>query len=354
MYSTCLFCKSDLGANESIEHFPVGRRLAFDGAKGRLWVVCRKCERWNLTPLEERWEAIEECERSYRDTRLRVSTDNIGLARIGEGLELVRIGRPLRPEFAAWRYGDQFGKRRKRTMIQTGAAIVGVATIPFAGPLLGISLGGMGWNVYQAGSFIVNTYQGRKIAALVHTLDGRDLVIRKGHVAQTKMMRAEKGMPWGISVKHRKGREAGVPWWRYDPDDTTSELYGEDALRATTQLLPHINHKGASAKVVKDAVSLATAGDDAIAVFNRVLNMTATTSFFRRDDEGKLAGVPAEHRLALEMLTHEESERRALEGELEILEAAWKDAEEIAHISDNLFLPPEVDERIKEMKGRGA
>ncbi len=88
MYTTCLFCKGALGTNEVIEHFPVGRRLAFDSAKGRLWVVCRRCERWNLTPLEERWEAVEECERAFQETRLRVSTDQIGLARVGEGLEL--------------------------------------------------------------------------------------------------------------------------------------------------------------------------------------------------------------------------------------------------------------------------
>lgn len=119
MYSTCRFCKSSLGANEAIERFPVGRRLAFDAAKGRLWVVCRKCERWNLSPLEERWEAIEECERSYRGTKLRTSTDQIGLARLAEGLELVRVGKPLRPEFAAWRYGDQFGARRRRALLRT-------------------------------------------------------------------------------------------------------------------------------------------------------------------------------------------------------------------------------------------
>src|SRR5689334_749936 len=110
MYSTCLFCQASLGRNEAIEHFPVGRRLAYDAATGRLWVVCRKCERWNLTPLEERWEAIDDAERSYRGTRLRVSTDNVGLARLREGTELVRIGKPERPELAAWRYGDQFGK----------------------------------------------------------------------------------------------------------------------------------------------------------------------------------------------------------------------------------------------------
>jgi hypothetical protein len=112
MYKTCIYCTRNLGDNESVENFPVGRRLAFDAGKGRLWVVCDNCRRWNLTPLEERWEAIEECERQYRDTTVRYSTDNVGLARLSEGLDLVRIGKPLRPEFAAWRYGREFLQRR--------------------------------------------------------------------------------------------------------------------------------------------------------------------------------------------------------------------------------------------------
>ena len=76
MYATCLFCASRLGTNEIIEAFPIGRRLAFDAAKGRLWVVCRRCERWNLTPLEERWEAVEDCERQFRDARKRVTSES--------------------------------------------------------------------------------------------------------------------------------------------------------------------------------------------------------------------------------------------------------------------------------------
>src|ERR1041384_4565087 len=98
MYRACLFCHADLGANQTVEHLPVGRRIAFDQRKGRLWVVCRKCERWNLTPFDERWEAREECERLFRETRVRFSTDEIGLARLREGTELVRIGEPLRPD----------------------------------------------------------------------------------------------------------------------------------------------------------------------------------------------------------------------------------------------------------------
>jgi hypothetical protein len=113
MYTSCIFCHEPLGRNEHIAHFLVGRRLAFDSAKGRLWVICKRCAQWNLAPLEERWEAVEECERAFRTVRTRVSTPEISLARMPDGLDLVRIGAPLRPEFAAWRYGDRFGARQR-------------------------------------------------------------------------------------------------------------------------------------------------------------------------------------------------------------------------------------------------
>ena len=52
--------------------------------------------------------------------------------------------------------------------------------------------------------------------------------------------------------------------------------------------------------------------------------------------------MPHPTRLALEMALHED-QRRALEGELWILEQAWKEAEEIAAIADNLLLPAGTD-----------
>ncbi len=79
MYSTCLHYHKPLGRNDAVEHFPIGRRFAFDSAKGRLWIVCQHCARWNLTPIEERWEAVEESETAFRAQRLRAQTDNIGL-----------------------------------------------------------------------------------------------------------------------------------------------------------------------------------------------------------------------------------------------------------------------------------
>ena len=54
MYSTCLYCTSDLGQNQVVEPMPVGRRVAFDAGNGRLWVICCACVKWNLVPFDSR------------------------------------------------------------------------------------------------------------------------------------------------------------------------------------------------------------------------------------------------------------------------------------------------------------
>lgn len=162
MYTTCVFCNSALGANKVVEHFPVGRRLAFDAAKGRLWVVCRRCERWNLTPLEERWEAIEECEREFAGTKLRVATDNVGLARLVEGLELVRIGAPQRQELAAWRCGDQFGRRGRRMLALATAGVAAAGIVMIAHPLFGVVSSGLAMQVPSAINVARNVHRNRR------------------------------------------------------------------------------------------------------------------------------------------------------------------------------------------------
>ena len=351
MYSTCLFCHTTLGANEAVEHFPVGRRLAFDAAKGRLWVVCRKCERWNLTPIEERWEAIEECERSYRDTKLRVSTEQIGLARLSEGLELVRIGKPQRPEFAAWRYGDQFGRRRRKSIIQGVAIAAGIITVPILGPALGLSLGGMGGLVYQLGNLSYGLYNNRRIVARVRDSEGNILPVMALGARQTTMLTPTENEPWGLRITHRSVASPGLEWLRYEKRLPQTDIRGEDAVRAAAQLLPTLNAKGASSKQVKDAVVLATEHTDPAIVFDRAARLAATKRSWNDFGKGAmLALISPELRLALEMVSHEESERRALEGELYLLENAWKEAEEIAAISDDMFLPEEISNRLTAMK----
>jgi hypothetical protein len=353
MYSTCLFCHTDLGANEAIEHFQVGRRLAFDAAKGRLWVVCRKCERWNLTPVEERWEAIEECERGFRGTKLRVSSDHIGLARVSEGTELVRIGAPQRPEFAAWRYGDQFGRRRKKQLALTGAVLAGGALILPFGAAIGasVTIGGTGsWNLAQ---LAVMAFHRNHIVARIKSPDGEQMIVRRHHVEDAMLLRREYERSWGLRLQYGTAKS----WWQYDSEDDTAVVYGEEALRLAGQILPTMNHRGASKRKLKEAIALIERQSDADSFFRaaaKVADMPNWDHLRSSDERGTLENLPSEVLLALEMLSHEESERRAMEGELQLLEEAWREAEEIAAISDNLFLPTEISKRLAEMKRDGS
>jgi hypothetical protein len=338
VYSTCLFCNVSLGTNEVIESFPVGRRLAFDAANGRLWVVCRKCERWNLSPLDERWEAIEACERRFRDTRLRVSTDNIGLARLSEGLELVRVGAALRPEFAAWRYGDQFGRRRLRQMVRVGLGVSIVGGAIAGGIALGVSAGvGFGsggwwiWRGIYAGYRRIAYGSPEAVVARIPYQDPRagDVVlsVRRRQLTDVRLGVASSGE---LLISLPSGRDV-------------LQLTGDDAQRAAGYVLPAINAAGAERTDVERAVQLIESSRKPAGEF--LFDVALQTGTGRR-----LQDLPNASRLALEMASHEDSERRAMEGELALLEAAWRQAEEIAKIADNLLVPPGVDEFLEKNK----
>lgn len=357
MYSTCIFCHASLGANNSIEPFPIGRRLAFDPARGRLWVVCSKCERWNLTPIEERWEAIEECERLFRGTRLRVSTDNVGLARVGEGLELVRIGSPLRPEMAAWRYGDQFGRRRRKQFLWGAAGLVGVAGVAVLGPITGLIAGGS-LGALQIVNFANMAYQVKRLRTRVALPDHDGPVnIRYKHLAQIAIVPREPGwalripheVPWGDTVRLADGSAFRAS--PLTPLQQTAMLDGDDALRAAAALLPAINEAGATRIEVGDAVRILNGSADPSRLVERWSGIPGAPHRRVRLVDGEpavlLARLPKEWRLALEMSLHEDSERRALEGELVELETAWRRAEEIAAIADDLLVPETVRSRVK-------
>jgi hypothetical protein len=354
MYSTCIFCNGSLGANEAIEAFPVGRRLAFDAAKGRLWVVCRGCERWNLTPMEERWEAIEQCERAFRDTKLRVSTDEIGLARLREGLELVRIGSPMRPEMAAWRYGDQFGRRRRRALVIGGAS--SVAAIAYAAaPMVGLMTIGVGGSLVL--NILGNAYSTRRrnsVVASIPRASGASLIVPRHALHRTVLQWDARARSWSLDVAHRLPGDDHARWWRPAPVKKYSRttLAGDEALVAARLLLPAINIAGASRRIVREAVDFLGAVATPESVFTLATRTlpTRSTQPLRHNAAVDLMALAPAVRLALEMAAHEESERRALEGELHLLEAAWQDAEEIAAIADDMFLPASVDEQLARLK----
>ena len=346
MYSTCLFCNGPLGANEAIEHFPVGRRLAFDAAKGRLWVVCRKCERWNLTPLEERWEAIEECERAFSGTRLRVSTDQVGLARLKEGTELVRIGEPQRPEMAAWRYGDQFGRRRRRqyAMLAGGVAVVGAVAV--TGSMLGI----LGFGAISPATNLYNVARGiyrHRTLVRVPAPNGSTIAIRLAELEKTRLSLSGDDPILTIPAVPARGGFL----WRLEPAREELEIRGDDAVCAAAALMPPLNPRGGSKADVSRAVEHLEAARDPADLFRQVAATSYwATSFGHMKQAKSITALPQGARLALEMAAHEDAERRALEGELHILEAAWRDAEEIAGIADDMFLPASVEEDLARLK----
>jgi hypothetical protein len=347
-----------LGRNDTIEHFPIGRRLAFDAAKGRLWVVCQACERWNLTPLEERWEAIEECERAFRDTRLRVSTDQIGLARMREGLTLIRIGTPQRPEMAAWRYGDQFGRRRKRYVMMSATVAAAVVGVTVAGPVMGL-IGGGAINILSVGN-ILHAYRPRARV----TVDSKQYALNGAALAHTRLLPADEGfvldmaymLPWNTNI--RLSTAGGFRGLR--ESQPSIRLHGDDALHAARTLLPRINAAGGGPSVVRDALTFLEQTPTAHDAFTNVAaggephrRIWWSHGSFRRegvDGAHTIARLPAATRLALEMILHESDERRALEGELASLEERWKDAEEIAAISDDLFLPSGIIARLRRLR----
>jgi hypothetical protein len=367
MYSTCLFCNRDLGRNELLPTFPVGRRLAFDPERGRLWVVCTGCDRWNLAPIEERWEAVEECERVFRGTRLRYSTGNVGLAQLRSGVDLVRIGRALRPEVAAWRYGrllDRWLPRARAPRLvraaYTAGDAVGRAADRVAGALaraiphdpLGCDPR-IGLHIHRQGARVIDVVDAGPGAPRA--------AIRYRDVAHAALTRPERGQPWQLVVPHEHG---------------VATLSGPAGLRTAGRLLAGINRVGVTSAAVGqavrkiedagnpddffrrvvvgialrtswgrvpftpsgDALTLA-AGSDA----ERLALYLTSRSFWGRGAIGSeprtlLPQLPLVDRLALEMAAHEDIERRALEGELATLAAAWAEAEEIAAIADGLLL----------------
>lgn len=330
MYATCLFCTNRLGTNDIIEVFPIGERVAFDAAKGRLWVVCRRCERWNLTPLEERWEAVEECERRFRDARKRITTENIGLARLADGLDLIRIGHPLRREFAAWRYGDQFGRRRRRViMLGTAGAVAAGTAVVGGAALAGLSLGGYWTFVFAVR--IRKAVKDRRLIARIPTNEGEMLTVLGRHVRESRIatdVGGEEG--WKLELTHTGGSYA---------------LRGRHALHATSLIMPKVNGTGGSRQLVERAMERLEAFDHP----EQYMRSAAAFSSHASRAGDSLSKLPVDVRLAMEMAANEESERFALEGEMALLEMAWEEAEEIAAIADNLTLPHDVERQLEEL-----
>jgi hypothetical protein len=372
VYRTCIFCAHDLGVNEVIEEFPVGSEIAFDAARGRLWAVCRHCARWNLAPIEERWEAVERAEALFRDSRLRVQSENIGLAKMRDGSKLVRIGPALQGEMAAWRYGRQLEKRRRNMLIVAGVGIVG------GGLIVGVPIlmAGASTTIFNVGFQLVHgAYARRQAQRIIYRLSsdvsptGTEIVIRRRHLKN-------------IRITHDNGQlQTLVPEpadaVRRKPKESASGLYGPQIVltggagrTVAAKTMALMNGAGAAPARIAQAVSLIETMGSAQSIIEEItrarpaFDVTYTLPHDERAkitparliamSRGTLRPISRPHpdsviildgitQLAFEMALHDESERRALEGELDLLEDAWREAESIARIADALPDEPPED-----------
>jgi hypothetical protein len=340
MFTRCLFCHTPFTANQVVERFPLAMRIAFDPGRGRLWAICDACRRWNLAPIEERWEALEELDRMATDRgRLLSQTDNIALIRAGP-IELVRVGRARLVEEAWWRYGKELRDRRVRFGISRGVEIVA---------LLGVSVltGGSAF-IYGANIEVINNirrwrqFGGTAWRGAV-TCPRCGTLLRSVSFKETRSLVIIPDPREGFGLQLRCPRCDPVPKRRaavlsVNPD--RPRLEGVAAAHVLRRSLAWRHFSGASEKTVREATAaIERAGSAA----DLTRSVAGRAQYLQQIDVRK---NPTEG-IALEIALNDETERRLLELELEELEARWREEEEIAAIADGELTPLPMLERIR-------
>jgi hypothetical protein len=326
MYTTCAFCSAKFDGDGGPSGLGIGRRLAFDEWKGRLWVVCAKCARWNLTPLDDRLERIEALARSARDGRLLASTDQVSLLR-WQQYDLVRVGKPPRVELAGWRYGERMRARsRERAKVVVPLTLAAVGLGIAANVAAGGALGVVVWNVGRlADSVYVGIVGGRRVTLIEPPICdhcGTLLELKARHVQHARVV---------PNARHDLGVLVSCPQCRRE----AALLTGADAQSALRQGLTYLNVRRSNRRKADDAARVV---DDAGGP-NRLIQDVA-----RR--ELTLRSLRPERQLALEMAVEEQAE-------VQELERQWRDAEEQAEIADGtLSTTPALEEELRRLKRR--
>jgi hypothetical protein len=236
-----------------------------------------------------------------------VSTDNIGLAKVREGTELVRIGDPQRPEMAAWRYAGDL----RRRWLQYGLPMAAMASIGGSIGMMGMlgpttQIGGAAAVGLAAGAY---AWLGQRVRTILP--NGRTITLNMWRNSRIRLTAV--GAAWGIS-----GELIG------------ETVIGPKAAYTFRSVLASRNYRGGRPNEVSDAVELLSAVPDPDRLISRVARVA---------ERQNLKPMPTHVGIALEMALHEDVERRALEGELSELRHQWAMADEIASIADNMLLP---------------
>jgi len=328
MFRSCAFCNAALDGDGGPSGLGVGRRLAFDEWKARLWVVCPRCSRWNLTPFDDRLERIESVARAASQGRIAASTDQVALIR-WQQYSFVRVGKPPRVELATWRYGERLRNRQRERLkvvvpLTVAAIGLGIAANVAAGGGFGVLV----WNIHRIADGIYLRLVGRRSVGLVESpicaSCGSLMELRARHVQHARLVpdsHADMAVVLSCPRCHRDG----------------AQLTGPDAVQILRQGLTYLNLARGERRKAEDAA--------------REVDVVGGPDQLVRDiarRELTLRSLRPERGLALEMAVDERAE--VLE-----LERQWREAEEIADIADGtLSTSADVEEKLRWLKKRSG
>jgi hypothetical protein len=242
--------------------------------------------------------------------------------------------------------------------MMTAGGLAGLGLVVL-GPATGIIAGGS-WALFNVAQSLHSVYNQRRARAHL-AVPGFDEPVALRIKQLSGVAIIENDGAWGLRIPFIAPRKddpvanSNRARFRRTATEFSVDVTGDDALAAAGKLLPAINEAGANRRQLEDAVKIVGGASDPHKLFAeysappryvgpRVIPATTRP----------LGSLPNEVRLALEMASHEESERRALEGELALLEEAWQQAEEIAAISDDMFVSDETKERLAALKQHGS
>jgi hypothetical protein len=322
MFTRCMFCHTEFGTEGPVEHFPVGGRVAFDPGRGRLWAICASCRRWNLAPIEERWEALEELERLSRDQgRLLSETDNIALIRAGSH-ELVKVGRAGLTEEAWWRYGRELSERRSHYKRLKYIEIVAMVAA-------GFYWGGEALNrISRWYDFGSTAWRGNLACP------------RCGEPLTEISFRGSKRLIVVPDADAAVALEIGCPRCRLGENAGRHRLEGLTAQHVLRRVLAWRHYAGASERRIREATGVIMQAGSAEHLSRAVADGALTIE--------KLDAKRNRTRsIALEIALNDEVERRLLEAELAELEARWLEEEKLAAIVDGELTPLPALERMR-------
>ncbi len=327
MYADCAFCSGSLGGDGGQSGLPVGRRFAFDPWKSRAWVICAKCGRWNLTPLDTRLDSIAALERMAGTGRVAATTAQVSLVRVG-AYDVVRVGQPPRIEYATWRYGERLKAReREKLKVIVPATIVVVGGMVAFNAAVGGAMGGMVGNVPTLVNAIYTGVVGNRRVAIEPPLCdrcGTVLTLRNKHVEHARLTHTATS-DLALLLSCPKCRSYGAL------------IEGADAETALRAGLTFAN--------LKKGKKLKKKAEEAAGYVERY---GGPEEYIRRATrlEPIVKSLAATEALAVEMAVDEAAE-------LHELERQWRQAEEIAEIADDLLPDRRVEEELKRLKDQG-